>query len=228
MENTLLFILIILFLILFLIIYQNIQDQKLIKTVTKPNRGTRTERIMVLKLLKAGIPKETIFHDLYLKKNGNNYCQIDLVVATKVGIIVIEIKKYNGWIFGFADQTYWTQLLAYGRYRYKFYNPILQNKKHVEDLKKQLPQFQTVPFYSMIIFFGNCSFRNLNYVPINTFLVKSSSAIKLFNTILEQNEPTKYSNKREIVNLLRSAHANGENEKIRKTHIENIKRNFRY
>lgn len=68
MENTLLFILIILFLILFLIIYQNIQDQKLIKTVTKPNRGTRTERIMVLKLLKAGIPKETIFHDLYLKK----------------------------------------------------------------------------------------------------------------------------------------------------------------
>jgi hypothetical protein len=51
-----------------LIIYQNIQDVKLLKTVTKLNRGTRTERLMVLKLLMAGVPKQTIFHDLYLKK----------------------------------------------------------------------------------------------------------------------------------------------------------------
>ena len=224
----LLIILIITILSLILIIYQNIQDLKLIKTVTKLNRGTRTERLMVLKLLKAGVPKQTIFHDLYLKKTGNHYSQIDLVVATKVGIIVFEVKKYNGWIFGLANQTYWTQLLAYGRYRYKFYNPILQNKKHVEDLKKQLPQFQNVPFYSMIVFFGDCTFKNLNYVPNGTFLVKSSRAIKIFNEIIEQNEPAKYNNKREIVNLLMSAHVNGENEMIRKKHIENINRNYNF
>lgn len=221
-------LLILFFLILVLIIYQNIQDLKLLKTVTKSNRGTRTERLMVLKLLKAGVPNQTIFHDLYLKKTGNYYCQIDLVVATKVGIIVFEVKKYNGWIFGLADQTYWTQLLAYGRNRYRFYNPFLQNKKHIEDLKKQLPQFQNIPFYSMIVFFGDCRFKNLNYVPNKTFLVKSSRAIKVFNEILEQNEPAKYTNKREIVNLLKSAHVNGENAKIREAHIENIKRNFEY
>lgn len=221
-------LLILFFLILVLIIYQNIQDLKLLKTVTKSNRGTRTERLMVLKLLKAGVPNQTIFHDLYLKKTGNYYCQIDLVVATKVGIIVFEVKKYNGWIFGLADQTYWTQLLAYGRNRYRFYNPFLQNKKHIEDLKKQLPQFQNIPFYSMIVFFGDCRFKNLNYVPNKTFLVKSSRAIKVFNEILEQNEPAKYTNKREIVNLLKSAHVNGENTKNRKKHIENIKRDFGY
>lgn len=223
------FILLILsFLILVLIIYQNIQDLKLLLTVTKLNRGTRTERLMVLKLLKAGVPKQTIFHDLYLHKSRNYYCQIDLVVATKVGIVVFEVKKYNGWIFGLAEQPYWTQLLAYGRSKYKFYNPILQNKKHIEDLKKQLPQFQNIPFYSMIVFFGDCNFKNLNYVPKKTFLVKSSTAIKVFNEILEQNEPTRYTNKREVVNLLRSAQANGENAKIRNAHIENIKRNLGY
>lgn len=228
MDYKAFFALILLVLILIFIIYQNIQDQKLLKTVTKNHRGTHTERRMVLKLLKSGIPYQTIFHDLYLKKPGNHYCQIDLVVATKVGIIVFEVKKYNGWIFGLANQTHWTQVLAYGREKFRFYNPILQNKKHIQDLKKQLPQFQNVPFYSMIVFFGNCSLRNLDYVPESTFVVKPSRAIKVLNKILEQNEPAKYTNKREIVNLLQSASLNGENGDIRDAHIKNIRRYFRY
>lgn len=226
MDYKALFIFILLFLILIVIIYRNIQDQKLLETVTKNHRGTRTEREMVLKLLKSGIPPETIFHDLYIEKPGNHYCQIDLVVATKVGILVFEIKKYNGWIFGLANQTQWTQVLDYGKQRYSFYNPILQNKKHVQDLKKQLPQFENIPFYSMIVFFGDCSFRNLDYVPNRTFLVKSSNAIEVVNEILEQNEPAKYKSKREIVNLLQFASLNGDNEAIREAHIKNIKRNF--
>ncbi|MGV9003571.1 nuclease-related domain-containing protein [Flavobacterium sp.] len=228
MDSALILYLLIVALILFTIIYHYAQDKKLLKSVTNSYRGTRTERLMVLMLLKLGIPPQTIFHDLYLKKQGDNYCQIELVVATKVGIIVFEIKKYNGWIFGQANQTYWTQLLAYGKQKYRFYNPILQNKKHIEDLKKQLPQFQNVPFYSIIVFFGKCSLKNFDYIPDSTFLVKSSNAIQVVKEILEHNEPTFYSSKREIVNLLQSATLNGENEKIKTRHIQNIKRNFRY
>jgi len=208
------------------IIYQYIKDRKLLNTVTKNYRGTRTERLMVLKLLKNGIPSGAIFHDLYLKKGGKNYCQIDLVVATKVGIIVFEIKKLNGWIFGLENQTHWTQMLAYGKQKYRFYNPILQNQKHIYDLKNQLSQFKNVPFYSVIVFFGNCSFRNLEYVPFNTFLVKSQGAINVVKEILEQNEPSNYLNKREIVDLLNLAVENGESNEIKSTHINNIKRNF--
>lgn len=226
MDSTLLIPLVIFILIAIAIIYKNIQDKKLLNTVTKSHRGTRTERLMVLQLLKSGIPNQTIFHDLYIKKKNGNYCQIDLVVATKVGIIVFEVKKYNGWIFGLANQTYWTQVLAYGKRKYRFYNPIFQNKKHIEDLKKQLPQFQNVQFYSMIVFYGNCEFRNLDYVPNSTFLVKSSRAIKVVKEILTQNEPTTYVSKREIVNLLHSAALNGESEIIKAKHIQNIKRNL--
>lgn len=85
---------------IFIFIFFYIRDKKLLKTVTKSHRGTKTEGKLVLKLLKAGFPAQTIFHDLYLKNRNGNYSQIDLVLATKVGIIVFEVKKYSGWIFG--------------------------------------------------------------------------------------------------------------------------------
>lgn len=228
MQSLVYILFFLLILTIILIIYQNVQDKKLLETVTRSYRGTRTERLMVLKLLKSGISNKAIFHDLYFKKSGNQFCQIDIVVATKVGIIVFEIKKYNGWIFGLANQSQWTQLLAYGREKYRFYNPILQNNKHIQDLKNQLPQFESIPFYSVIVFFGNCSFKNLDSLPDSTYLVKSFDAINVVNDIIEQNQPAKYTNKREIVNLLNSAYLNGDNEDIISTHIYNIKHKFGY
>jgi len=67
----------------FYAVYRKIQDKKLLKTVTKPNRGTRTERDLVLRLLKYGIPAQAIFHDLYIRKSDGEFSQIDLVVASK-------------------------------------------------------------------------------------------------------------------------------------------------
>ena len=83
---------------------------------------------MVLKILKSGIKPTAIYHDLYLDNGNEKYSQIDLVVATKVGIVVFEVKEYSGWIFGNQNQRNWTQLLAYGKQKYYFYNPIFQNK----------------------------------------------------------------------------------------------------
>jgi hypothetical protein len=96
-------------------VYIEIKNKKLLKTVTSPNRGTRSERKMILKILKSGIKSTAIFHDLYLNNGNGKYSQIDLVVATKVGIVVFEIKEYSGWIFGTEDQRNWMQVLAYGK-----------------------------------------------------------------------------------------------------------------
>ena len=117
-------------------VYTEIKNIKLLKTVTNLNRGTRSERKMILKILKSGIKPTAIFHDLYLNNGNGQYSQIDVIVATKVGIVVFEIKEYGGWIFGNENQRNWTQILAYGKRKYQFYNPILQNKKHIDDLKK--------------------------------------------------------------------------------------------
>jgi hypothetical protein len=44
MNSTILFLLLIIALIVVAIIYKDVQDQKLLETVTKSHRGTRTER----------------------------------------------------------------------------------------------------------------------------------------------------------------------------------------
>lgn len=199
-----------------------LRDQNLLKTVTKSNRGTWSERKLVLNLLKNKIPAQTIFHDLYLRNSNGKFSQIDLVVATKVGIIVFEVKEYSGWIFGTGNQREWTQVLAYGNQKYRFYNPIFQNKKHITDLISQLPQFEKIPFYSVIVFFGNCEFRDLRLIPDDVFLIKSWQITKVLEKILQTNPQTLYTDEREVLNLLNAAVQNGENSQICEEHIKNI------
>ena len=208
---------------IFIFIFLYIRDKKLLETVTKSHRGTKTERKLVLKLLKAGFPSQTIFHDLYLKNRNENYSQIDLVLATKVGIIVFEVKKYSGWIFGTGNQNKWTQVLAYGKDKYYFYNPILQNKKHVENLKTTLTDFQNIQFFSVVVFFGDCKFRDVSFIPNNTFLTKSPKVIDVVKKIIKENEPANYKSKRDVVNVLSAAVENGNSQKITEKHIKNIK-----
>ena len=202
-------------------VYSEFKDRELLKTVTNLNRGTKSERKMVLKILKSGIKPSAIYHDLYLNNENGKYSQIDLVVATKVGIIVFEVKEYRGWIFGTEIQKDWTQILAYGKRKYKFYNPILQNKKHIEVLKK-FYHFDNIPVFSMIVFFGDCELKSSIDLPSKTFLTKSNKVMKIFKEILESNQPAKYQNKWEIANLLKQAVNNGENSMILEKHIENI------
>jgi len=71
------------------------KDRELFNSVTSLNRGTNSERSLILRLLKKGIPSETIFHDLFIKKSNNEFSQIDLVLATKEGIIVFEVKDFS-------------------------------------------------------------------------------------------------------------------------------------
>ena len=199
------------------------KDKELIKSVTSLNRGTSSERELILGLLKNGIPKETIFHDLMIKKNNNKFSQIDMVIPTKEGIIVFEVKEYSGWIFGSGNNTNWTQILAYGEKKYKFYNPIKQNNTHITELKKTLKQFQKIPFFSIIVFFGDCELKEINYIPNGTFIVKAQRIFEVLNLIKTENKPTSYTNKREVVDTLKKLVSLGENVEYQKKHIENIK-----
>ena len=210
-------------LVVFILLFREIRDKKLLETVTKPNRGTRTERDLVLKLLKNGIPALTIFHDLYVKKHNGNFSQIDLVVATKVGIIVLEVKDYSGWIFGAGHNSQWTQVLAYGKKKYCLYNPIMQNSKHITDLRKQLRQFETVPFYSIVVFYGNCILKDITFVPNGTFLVKSHRVLEVMGAIIKNNNHARYTNKNEIVRILKEAVKNGEDKETQIQHIKNVR-----
>jgi len=204
-------------------VYINKKNRELLETVTKTYRGTKSERKLVLKLLKYGIPAEDIYHDLYIEKSNGNFSQIDLVVITQVGIIVFEVKDYSGWLFGKGYQDKWTQVLAYGREKYRFYNPVKQNNGHISVLRKKLKQFENMPFYSVIVFYGNCRFRDISQIPQGTFLIYSENVLNVINTIMNDNMPIIFPNKLEIMGLLKEAVQNGEYTNIRVQHIENIR-----
>jgi len=199
------------------------RERELISSVTSLSRGTNSELFLILQLLKSGIPPVTIFHDLIIKKKNNEFSQIDLVLVTSEGIIVIEVKDYSGWIYGSGNNTNWTKVLSYGRKKYKFYNPIKQNNNHISELRKTLKQFEKIPFFSLIVFFGDCELKEINYVPKGTYLVKSHRVFEVLNLIKTENEPTHYTNKREVVDTLKQLVSLGENTDYQKQHIENIK-----
>ena len=203
------------------ILWKRCKDIALLKTVTDLHRGTWSERNLVLKLLKHGIPASTIFHDLYVQKPNGNYSQVDVVVATKVGIIVFEVKDYSGWIFGKGHQTHWTQVLAYGKEKYRFYNPVMQNNGHIEALKQKLNGFADVPFYSVIVFYGNCVLKDVSYIPDEVSYGGPESVPKIVNVILASGTPASYASKIGVVNVLRDAVLNGEDDEIRAQHIRN-------
>ena len=225
MELTIVISIVIGFFIISSIIKSNRRkkERELISSVTSLSRGTPSEKFLILQLLKSGIPPVTIYHDLIIKKDNDKFSQIDLVLVTSEGIIVIEVKDYSGWIFGSGNNTNWTQVLSYGKRKYKFYNPIKQNNNHINELRKTLKQFEKIPFFSVIVFFGDCELKEINYVPKGTYLVKSHRVFEVLNLIKKENEPTQYTNKREVVDTLKQLVSLGENTDYQKQHIENIK-----
>ncbi|MBN1117500.1 MAG: NERD domain-containing protein [Bacteroidales bacterium] len=206
----------------FIFIFSKVRNHALLKTVTKSCRGTKSERDLVLKLLKHRIPAENLFHDLYIEKQNGEYSQIDLVALTSVGVVVFEVKDFSGWIYGNGSNSQWTKVLAYGKNKYRFYNPIMQNSKHIQSLRKHIEHLSQLPFYSIVVFYGNCTLKEVSFVPKGTYLVKAKRVLEVMKILEKENEPVYYKNKSEIIWALRKAVLNGENRDIQKQHIENI------
>ena len=195
------------------LVYLKRKERELIEQVTPITRGEWSERRVVLRLLKMGINPKAIFHDLYIQKPNGEYTQVDVAVATKAGIIVFEVKDYSGWIFGNEHQKYWTQLLAYGKEKHRFYNPVMQNSGHIQAIRQCLQQNPDTPIYSVIVFFGSSEFKDVTCNANNTFIIYPRSIQQVVSEILMQHNAN-FGNKYEIMNLFTKAVQNGNNPMI--------------
>lgn len=86
------------------------------------------------------------------KRSRTGYAQIDHILITRSGIFVIETKNYQGTIKGSRDDTKW---MVNGKRT--MYNPVRQNRTHINALKSVLAEYKTVPFISLISFTKRCS-----------------------------------------------------------------------
>lgn len=209
------------------LVYVKRKERQLIEQVTPITRGEWSERRVVLNLLKGGINPKAIFHDLYIQKPNGEYTQVDVAVATKAGIIVFEVKDYSGWIFGNEHQRYWTQLLAYGKEKHRFYNPVMQNSGHIQAIRQCLPQNPGIPIYSVIVFFGNCELKDVSWESDNTFIVYPTSVRRTVKGILKR-PAANYGNKREVMDVFKRAVENGNDPMIVSSQINSAAYYGRY
>ena len=70
---------------------------ELYEMITTPDRGTSSERHLVSHLLASGFKPTAVYHDLMVDSGNGKTAQIDIVVATDAGLIVIEVKDFTGY-----------------------------------------------------------------------------------------------------------------------------------
>lgn len=195
---------------------------KLYEMITSSDRGTPTERNLVSNLLSSGFKPTAIYHDLMVESVNGKTTQIDIVVATDVGLIVIEVKDFTGWIFGKGNQDYWTQVSGYGRHRNRFYNPFKQNEGHIKALRGLSSQMATLPMFSLVVFAGDCELKDVTFIPQDSYLATFNRSIEAVYDIIESYPSVHYSDRWEVANILKTAVERGGNTFFQEQHVYDI------
>ena len=100
---------------------------------------------------------DRIIRNLYLEFDDGKYSQVDMLCITKQGIIVVESKNFDGWIYGNENSKYWMQIIYNARSQ--FFNPVRQNNIHISVLKKIIKKY--IQCYSVIAFSDVCEFKDV-------------------------------------------------------------------
>ena len=155
-------------------------------------------------------------------KDGTS--EIDVLVAHKKGIYVIESKNYSGWIFGSENQQQWTQMLNKNA-KERFYNPIRQNKTHIKALSEYL-QIDSSKMKSYIVFSERCELKR---VPENTdryVITKRNYLLDLINKDIEDKQDI-FTNE-EIDEIARKLEPlTNASQEVKDKHIENIEKKYK-
>ncbi len=88
---------------------------------------------------------------------GDGTTQVDHILFTQNGILVIETKHMKGWIFANEKNKTWTQVIY--KWKNKFQNPLLQNKLHTNAVKRSLVFLPSENVIGIIVFTGIAEFK---------------------------------------------------------------------
>lgn len=131
-----------------------------------------------------------VLHDILIDGADGHTSQIDLVMIGEKGIYVIEVKSFNGKVYGDGKKKTWYYYI--GEKKYDIYSPLLQNKKHIQYLKTFLTEFGDIPFFSVVLLIGaDFKVNNINANPdsIDTVVCNSLPALTDSIQLLAQDKP---------------------------------------
>lgn len=164
-----------------------------------------------------------MLHNLYLQV-GTRTQELDLLLITDRGLFAIESKNYSGWVFGNENNTYWTQTFPNGRDRArkeKFYNPIMQNRKHCEFLKKCL-NADYIPIFSVIVFGDKCEIKDITVQSDDVIICKSRQLTYIITEIIED-KLQRYSTERIDAIFRQLLPYSQVDEYVKQRHLQNAK-----
>ncbi|MBG9654902.1 nuclease-related domain-containing protein [Cytobacillus firmus] len=157
-------------------------------------------------------------------KAKTGYSQIDHVVITPYGIMVIETKNYQGTIYGGKDRKTW---LVNGKF--KFMNPFIQNYGHIQALKNFINSNYHNSIISFVSFTKRCTFKvdiELRKITSNELIVYD---VELSEFINRKINVLKLQNKNPLISenminkiYLTLSEANITDPKIRQDHTDGL------
>ena len=142
--------------------------------------------------------------NIYIPKQDGETTEIDVLMVCKKGLFVFESKNYSGWIFGNESQENWYQTLPTSRnnsHKELFYNPIMQNRSHIKNLKAFLDT--QAPIWSIVVFSERCTLKSIQVYSDDVRVIKrydvalavSDICNKQQNDLLTENDITDIYNK---------------------------------
>lgn len=160
--------------------------------------------------------------NLYVPKENGETSEIDVLMITSGGIMVLESKNYSGWIFGSENQQMWTQTLPAGKKSQKnsFYNPIRQNQTHIQYLQKYLDI--SVPMASVIVFSDRCTLKNVTFSPERVHVINRQDLLPTTASVFTGGAEKKLSSA-EIEELYQRLYPLSQTDEVtREKHIKDI------
>lgn len=180
--------------------------------------GKQGEEAVINQLLKLNLSSYIMINDGYFRL-GRSSTQIDHLLITPHGIVVIETKNFAGKVVGKHDNKFWDQFTNSGTTR-KITNPILQNALHVSAVKELLQKLGLeIPIYSCVVFTGTAE---INVAPSKSTMICGLAEI---NSIIESALPDTITvseqSYQRICNFLKASNITDEAE--RQKHLTKVK-----
>lgn len=148
--------------------YSLSSGNRFFKTIS--DKGAYGE-FLVFEMLESLGEGNRILTNIYLPAENGRTTEIDLLMVHPTGIYVFESKNYSGWIFGDEKGRNWTQSLKGGK-KISFYNPVRQNRGHINALMENLRDVGPESFFSYIVFSERCELKKVSVSSPNTSVLK--------------------------------------------------------
>lgn len=165
-----------------------------------------------------------ILTNVYIPTRNGNTTEIDLIYIHESGIYVLESKNYGGWIFGNEGDRTWTQVFKNQR-KEKFYNPVLQNKGHINNLIRYLNIDESY-MKSIIVFSERCTLKKITVYSPDIRIIKRNDLVRTIKRLIKESNIKIEENRiNELYNILKNC--SNVSEDVKNEHINyiNMKKN---